>query len=132
MPKIGDLIKRARKAAGWRQEELAERLGVTDGLISMWENGKSVPPNAMRVELSMLFDIRVTDLMPELRAIGLPHLDSKMIALLNKLSKWPVPRRNALIDGILGLEDPELDDDVLRSIVAAHPPKAARRKAKAR
>lgn len=46
---IGLLIKRARRAKGWTQAELAERANVTQGALSDIENGKGVDGPSYRV-----------------------------------------------------------------------------------
>lgn len=43
---LGENLKRARKAAGMTQKELAERLGVYQKDISRWEQNK-LTPNAI-------------------------------------------------------------------------------------
>ena len=40
---IGDLIKKARTAAGLTQPQLAEKIGVTQSSISLWEKGHREP-----------------------------------------------------------------------------------------
>ena len=40
---LGQNIKKARKAAGVTQKELAERLGVYQKDISRWENNELIP-----------------------------------------------------------------------------------------
>ena len=40
---IGENIRKARKAAGVSQKELAERLQVYQKDISRWENGERTP-----------------------------------------------------------------------------------------
>lgn len=40
---LGDNIRKARKAAGVTQKELAERLQVYPKDISRWENGERTP-----------------------------------------------------------------------------------------
>jgi hypothetical protein len=40
---LGDLIRRKRRQRGWRQEDLAQKLGVSQGLVSVWEKGKAMP-----------------------------------------------------------------------------------------
>ena len=41
--KIGGFIAERRKAKGWTQSALAEKLGVSDKAVSKWETGKSMP-----------------------------------------------------------------------------------------
>ena len=38
---MGEKILNMRKARGWSQEELAERIGVTRQAVSRWESGVS-------------------------------------------------------------------------------------------
>lgn len=38
---LGDLIRRKRKAKGWTQTQLAQKLGTTQVAVSDWENGKT-------------------------------------------------------------------------------------------
>lgn len=40
---IGGVIKKYRKKAGFTQEEMAKRLGVTTPAVNKWENGNSKP-----------------------------------------------------------------------------------------
>lgn len=40
---LADKIINLRKKAGWSQEELAGRLGVTRQSVSKWEGAQSVP-----------------------------------------------------------------------------------------
>ena len=49
--KTGELIKAARVRAGLTQQELADRLKVTQGAIAHWENGRK------NMTVETLFDI---------------------------------------------------------------------------
>lgn len=40
---LGENIKKARKAAGVTQKQLAERMGVYQKDVSRWENGEHAP-----------------------------------------------------------------------------------------
>ena len=40
---IGQRIRKYRKAKGLSQEQLAEKLGVSNKTISKWETGKCMP-----------------------------------------------------------------------------------------
>lgn len=39
--RIGAFISERRKAKGWTQSTLAEKLGITDKAVSKWETGVS-------------------------------------------------------------------------------------------
>ena len=54
---LADKIINLRKKAGWSQEELAGRLGVTRQSISKWEGAQSVPDIEKIVQLSRLFSV---------------------------------------------------------------------------
>ena len=41
--KIGKFILKLRREKNMTQQELADRIGVTDRAISKWENGKNLP-----------------------------------------------------------------------------------------
>jgi transcriptional regulator with XRE-family HTH domain len=43
MTSLADKIIALRRARGWSQEELAERLGVSRQAVSKWESAQSVP-----------------------------------------------------------------------------------------
>ena len=41
--KTGELLKHLRKEKGLTQEQLAEKLGVSNRSVSRWENGTTLP-----------------------------------------------------------------------------------------
>ena len=54
---LADKIVSPRKKAGWSQEELAEKLGVTRQSVSKWEGAQSVPDMDKVVTMSRLFGV---------------------------------------------------------------------------
>lgn len=50
--KIGAFIAMNRKKKGYTQEQLAEKLGVTNKTISRWENGHYMPDLSLLEPLS--------------------------------------------------------------------------------
>ena len=54
---LADKIISLRKKAGWSQEELAERLGVTRQSVSKWEGAQSVPDLDKVLQMSRLFSV---------------------------------------------------------------------------
>ena len=60
--KIGKFIADKRKERNLTQEQLAEKLGVTNRAISNWENGKNMPDLSLFKPLCDELDISINDL----------------------------------------------------------------------
>ena len=60
--KIGAFISERRKAKGWTQSQLAEKLGITDKAISKWETGRSMPDLSLFMPLCTLLDVTLNEL----------------------------------------------------------------------
>lgn len=56
---IGIRIAVLRKKAGWSQQALADRLGVSAQAVSKWEGGKNLPDIDMFRELAWLFHMTI-------------------------------------------------------------------------
>lgn len=61
--KIGKFIAEKRKEKKLTQQQLAEKLGVSDRAISNWENGKNMPDISLFSIISKELDVTVNDLM---------------------------------------------------------------------
>ena len=62
---LNENIKRARKAKGLSQEELAVKLNVVRQTVSKWENGLSVPDSDLLIFLAEELDTSVSALLGE-------------------------------------------------------------------
>lgn len=60
--KIGKFISTLRKEKGLTQEQLGEKLGVTNKTISRWENGNYMPDVEMLSLLSEEFGVTINEL----------------------------------------------------------------------
>ena len=58
MSKIAEL----RKAAGLTQENLADKLGIKQGAIAMWESGKAMPRTDKLPLLAQLLGCTIDEL----------------------------------------------------------------------
>ena len=54
---LADKIIDLRKKAGWSQEELAEKLGVSRQSVSKWEGAQSIPDMNKILQLSTIFGV---------------------------------------------------------------------------
>lgn len=61
--KIGKQIASLRRQAGLTQEQLGEKLGVTNKTVSRWENGNYMPDIEMLVPLAKEFHVSVDALL---------------------------------------------------------------------
>lgn len=60
--KIGKFILKLRKDKRMTQQELADKLNVTDRAVSHWENGRSIPDVALFKPICEIFGISVNEL----------------------------------------------------------------------
>ena len=61
--KISNFIKTKRKELGITQDELAEKLFVTEKAISRWETGRGTPDISLLLPLSKELNVDVSDLL---------------------------------------------------------------------
>ena len=61
--KIGKFISERRRALGFTQLQLAEKLYISDKAVSKWETGKSMPDVSIMLELSKVLGISVQELL---------------------------------------------------------------------
>lgn len=61
-------IKKLREAAGLRQYELAERMGVKQASVSAWESGQAMPSAANLLKLADILDCTVDELLGRKKA----------------------------------------------------------------
>ena len=59
--KIGKFIAKLRKEQKLTQEQLAEKLGVTDKSVSRWENGKCLPDVSLYKDLCNILGITLNE-----------------------------------------------------------------------
>ena len=60
---IGDYIAKKRREENLTQEQLAEKLGVSNKTISKWENGKCMPDYSIIQKLCDSLHITISELM---------------------------------------------------------------------
>lgn len=61
-------IARRRRAKGWTQLELANRIGCHPRLVCRWETGEGKPSTSNAVSLAKIFGLRLE---PFLRELGI-------------------------------------------------------------
>lgn len=106
--KIGAFIAENRRAKGLTQEQLAEKLGVTNKTVSRWETGKYMPDLSLLKPLSEELGITLNELLSG-ESIKSEHLEEQAETnILNaidysKEKLQNVHKRNSLFLMILGI-----------------------------
>jgi len=105
--KIGSFISNCRKEKGITQEELAERLGVTNRSVSRWENGKTMPDVSLYENICRELNITVAELFAAQRATPQNQgiiIDYSMDQILKEYGRMKKQRRVlGIISLILGV-----------------------------
>lgn len=63
LKKIGEFLAQLRKEKNLTQEQLGEKLGVSNKTVSRWENGNYLPPVEMLQSLSDLYGITINEIL---------------------------------------------------------------------
>lgn len=61
--KIGKFLKELRKQKNMTQEQLGERIGVTNKTVSRWETGNYMPPIESLRLLSDIYDVSINEIL---------------------------------------------------------------------
>lgn len=67
MENLGETIKTLRLEKGWTQPQLAAKIGVSNGIISTWENNVNEPKATYIKRLALAFDISADELLGIIR-----------------------------------------------------------------
>lgn len=94
--RLGDRIARLRRAKGWNQKELAERIGSRGTQISKYERGTYVPRADILSRLGDSLGVS-TDYLLSGRKSGEPRRDLRLRERLEALEALPERQRDNLV-----------------------------------
>ena len=60
---VGKIIKEARINKQMTQQQLADKLGVTDRAVSNWENGIRMPDYSLLSDLCLYLDLDINEIL---------------------------------------------------------------------
>lgn len=73
--KIGAFLASLRKEKGLTQEQLGEKMGVSNKTVSRWETGNYLPPVEMMQQLSSFYGITINEILSGERLSGETFLE---------------------------------------------------------
>ena len=98
--KIGEFIANKRKEKGLTQQELGDKLYVTDKAVSKWERGISFPDITILKKLAKVLDVEVEDILEGESKSKKKSLESKIQEIQNQINESNRKKRKKLIIGI--------------------------------
>lgn len=104
--KIGKFISAMRKEKNLTQKQLAENLGITDKAISKWETGRSMPDNAMLLDLCKALDVSLNELLSGEKLSQDKYggkAEENMIHLMEENAKQKSTNRWTIVGTIIGI-----------------------------
>lgn len=96
LSKIGSFIAECRKNKKITQEQLADKLCITNRAVSKWERGLSLPDASIMLELCAILDISVNELLNG-EKIDMKDYKEKNETLLLELAKQEELKNKQLI-----------------------------------
>ena len=102
---LNERLRELRKKAGYSQQQMAQKLHLTQGAISQWENGITVPAAEQLSALADVFEISVDELLgrdPGIKkeAPSIAGLREGLIDLLVDLSPEEEAQLRAFVAGM--------------------------------
>ena len=94
--KIGKFISNLRKKKNLTQQELADKLFVTDRAVSKWERGLSLPDASKMIDLCNILGISVNELLLG-EVIDMENYNKKTEELLIEMAKQEENKNKKLI-----------------------------------
>jgi transcriptional regulator with XRE-family HTH domain len=82
-------IRDLRKQHGYSQEQLARKLHLTQGAVSQWENGLTVPAADQLAALADIFGISVDEIMGRKAETQEPETRDEASAIRERLRRDP-------------------------------------------
>ena len=62
---MGESMRRLRKDAGLTQQEAADRIGVGQSTVAMWETGNCLPRMNLLKKIAEVYGCKMADLLDE-------------------------------------------------------------------
>lgn len=97
--RLGDRIKKLREGKNISQKELAKELGVTDAMVSMYENDKKNPSLEVITKLAAFFNVS-TDYLLGAETMQDSEMPKNIRAVARDLLDLPEENRKLAIDMI--------------------------------
>ncbi len=93
--KIGAFLKGLRNEKGLTQEQLAERLNVSNRSVSRWETGSTLPDISILIELAEFYEVDIKEVIDGERKSE--SMEKELVVTLEKVGEYIGNEKNQII-----------------------------------
>ncbi len=121
---LADRLREIRKQHGYSQQQVAKKLHLTQGAISQWENGITVPAAEQLVALSEIYGMSVDEILGVKKAdavstapwnpedIAFAEIEDKTIRIMARgMSRIAPENRQTLLDVARAMYGKDFDEE---------------------
>ncbi len=101
--RIGEFIAKKRKEKGLTQQELGDKLFVTDKAVSKWERGLSFPDITLLKKIAQVLDVEVDDILAGESKFKNKNIEIRIKEIQNQIDENNKKKRFKLVIGIIVL-----------------------------
>ena len=101
---IGKRIRKYREAKGWRQEDFAERIGLSVTYTGMIERGEKVPKLETFITIANVLEVSADLLLADVLSTGYNVKSSEMTEEISSLSPSERDRIYSVINAMIKFE----------------------------
>ena len=98
-PPFGARLAALRRRKGLSQYEFAKKLGITQRVVTYYENEANRPPTQLLPQIAGVLEVSVDDLLnsPDVEIVKEPELDKRLLQRFKKLRELPVADQRAIL-----------------------------------
>ncbi len=108
---VGKRIRELRKNSGMTQQQLAQKLGISNSAVGMYEQGRREPDGEMLLRLCKVFDVSADELLGKDRKRS--FVSSELNDVFDEFTKILTTQQGLMFDGV------PLNEDDRKKIVDA-------------
>ena len=102
---IGKRIRSARENRGWRQEEFAEKIGLSVTYTGMIERGEKVPKLETFIRIANVLEVSADHLLADVLKVGYNIKSSMLSEKIEKLSQQEREQIYRVLDAMLNTDN---------------------------
>ena len=102
---IGKRIRSARENRGWRQEEFAEKIGLSVTYTGMIERGEKVPKLETFIRIANVLEVSADQLLADVLKVGYNIKSSILSEKIEKLSQQEREQIYRVLDAMLNTDN---------------------------